>query len=161
MIKLTTPLLGFLALAIACIASSELGAKPKQSRAERKAAEKAFLAENSKRPGVVTTKSGLQYEILKVGNGSVRPRFRQYLRIHYHSTFIDGTVMESTLNRKDPLRMRFENVIAGWKEGLRLMTVGDKYRFYIPSRLGYGPYNEGRVPGYSTLIFDIELIAIE
>lgn len=145
----------FVAALIAPWAGSD--AKPRG----KAAIEKAFFAENARKPGVITTKSGLQYEILAKGDGGRHPKFRQTIVVHYHGTLVDGTVFQSTLARDKPIAMKFEGVVSGWKEGLRLMSVGDKFRFYIPSRLGYGFDKVEGIPYRSILIFEIELFGIE
>lgn len=122
---------------------------------------KAFLAENAKREGVVTLKSGLQYEVIKEGNG-IKPKATDKVTTHYHGTLIDGTVFDSSVNRGEPATFPVNGVIKGWVEGLQLMPMGSKWRLYVPEDLAYGanPHPGGPIEPYSTLIFDIELIAI-
>jgi FKBP-type peptidyl-prolyl cis-trans isomerase FklB len=125
------------------------------------AAGKAFLAENAKREGVITLESGLQYEILKEGNG-IKPKATDKVTTHYHGTLIDGTVFDSSVNRGEPATFPVNGVIKGWVEGLQLMPLGSKWRLYVPEDLAYGanPHPGGPIEPFATLIFDIELIAI-
>ncbi|MCB0540755.1 MAG: FKBP-type peptidyl-prolyl cis-trans isomerase [Chitinophagales bacterium] len=119
-----------------------------------------FLAENAKKAGVVTTPSGLQYEVIKEGTGAT-PTAEDVVTVHYHGTLTDGTVFDSSVERGEPATFPLNQVIAGWTEGLQLMKEGAKYRFYIPSNLAYGDRAMGDVikPG-STLIFDVELLKV-
>ena len=119
-----------------------------------------FLAENALREGVSTTESGLQYEVIKMGKGK-KPAATDRVKVHYHGTLIDGTVFDSSVERGEPTSFGLNQVIAGWTEGLQLMPVGSKFRFYIPQELGYGSRNAGSIPPYSTLIFEVELLGIE
>lgn len=119
-----------------------------------------FLAENALREGVSTTESGLQYEVIKMGKGK-KPAVTDRVKVHYHGTLIDGTVFDSSVERGEPTSFGLNQVIAGWTEGLQLMPVGSKFRFYIPQELGYGSRNAGSIPPYSTLIFEVELLGIE
>jgi FKBP-type peptidyl-prolyl cis-trans isomerase FklB len=120
---------------------------------------KAFLAENSKKPGVTTTTSGLQYEVLAKGNGPV-PKATDIVKAKYHGTLIDGTVFDSTRERGDvPAEFPLNRVIPGWTEGLQLMNKGAKYKFYIPAELAYGERGAGpKVGPNSVLIFEVELV---
>lgn len=121
----------------------------------------AFLAENGKKVGVVTTASGLQYQILKEGNGP-KPSATSTVSTHYHGTLIDGTVFDSSVERGQPASFPVNRVIAGWTEALQLMPVGSKWRLFIPSNLAYGERGAGDDIGPNTaLIFDVELLAIE
>jgi len=122
---------------------------------------KAFLEENGKRPEVITLKSGLQYEIIKEGNGSV-PTANNTVNVHYHGTLIDGTVFDSSVRRGEPATFGVTQVIAGWVEALQLMPVGSKWKLYIPSNLAYGAQGAGQHIGpHTTLIFEVELLGIE
>lgn len=123
-------------------------------------ANEAFLAENAKKAGVTTTASGLQYEVLKAGTG-VKPTAASVVKVHYHGTLIDGTVFDSSVERKEPATFGVSEVIKGWTEALQLMPVGSKWRLYIPQELAYGPAEQGAIKPFSTLIFDVELISIE
>jgi peptidylprolyl isomerase len=121
----------------------------------------AFLAENSKKEGVKSTASGLQYEVLQSGSGEIHPTASSTVRVHYHGTLIDGTVFDSSVERGETISFPLNRVIPGWTEGVQLMKVGDKFRFYIPSNLGYGNRSAGKIPAGSTLIFDVELFEIQ
>ena len=136
---------------------SELQQKQAQKNMEDGA---AFLAANGERKEVVTLKSGLQYEILIVGNGA-KPKVTDKVKCHYHGTLIDGTVFDSSVERGVPAEFPVNGVIQGWVEALQLMPVGSKWRLYIPYNLGYGARGAGDSIGpYSTLIFDVELLEI-
>lgn len=119
-----------------------------------------FLVENGLREGVITTESGLQYEVIKMGKGK-KPSATDRVKVHYHGTLIDGTVFDSSVERGEPITFSLNQVIKGWTEGVQLMPVGSKFRFYIPQELGYGAQQAGNIPPYSTLIFDVELLEIE
>ena len=120
----------------------------------------AFLAENAKKPGIKTTKSGLQYQILQEGKGK-SPSANSNVRVHYEGRLIDGTVFDSSIARNQPVVFRTTQVITGWTEGLQLMKEGAKYRFFIPAELAYGQIGSGDViEPNSTLIFDVELLEI-
>lgn len=128
---------------------------------ENKAAGVAFLAENAKKPNIITTASGLQYEILKKGEGAT-PSATDNVTVHYKGTTIDGNEFDSSYSRGEPATFPLNRVIPGWTEGVQLMQEGAKYRFYIPSELAYGAHGAGRLIGpNSTLIFDVELIKIQ
>jgi FKBP-type peptidyl-prolyl cis-trans isomerase FkpA len=117
------------------------------------------LTENGKREGVVTTKSGLQYEVLIAGNGA-RPAIEDKVRVHYHGSLLDGTTIDSSIEKGTSEVFPVNGVIKGWIEGLQLMNVGSKYRFFIPSELAFGKRGRGAIPGNSPLVYDIELLAI-
>ena len=119
-----------------------------------------FLAENALKEGVTTTESGLQYEVIKMGKGK-KPAATDRVKVHYHGTLTDGTVFDSSVERGEPTSFGLNQVIKGWTEGLQLMPVGSKFRFYIPQELGYGAQSAGSIPPYSTLIFEVELLSIE
>lgn len=119
-----------------------------------------FLAANATKDGVIVTESGLQYEVIKMGKGP-KPSATDRVRVHYHGTLIDGTVFDSSVERGEPITFGLNQVIAGWTEGVQLMPVGSKFRFYIPQELGYGAREAGSIPPYSTLIFEVELLDIE
>jgi len=128
--------------------------------AEARKAGEDFLAKNKLKPGVITTSSGLQYEILKEGNGA-SPDKNDKVRVHYHGTLIDGTVFDSSVERNKDIEFGLNQVITGWTEGLQYMKEGAKYRFYIPQNLGYGSRAQGKIPAFSTLIFDVELFEVK
>jgi FKBP-type peptidyl-prolyl cis-trans isomerase len=120
-----------------------------------------FLAENAKQEGVTTTASGLQYQVLQAGNGGQKPSRMGEVEVHYEGKLIDGTVFDSSYARGESISFLLAQVIPGWSEGVQLMSVGDKYRFFIPFELAYGPQGiPGVIPPYSTLIFDVELLKV-
>lgn len=130
-----------------------------ESKSAREAGEK-YLAENAKKPGVVTLPSGLQYQVLKEGTGR-KPKAHDSVKCHYEGFLTDGTLFDSSVQRGEPAVFGLQQVIAGWTEGLQLMQEGAKYRFVIPYRLGYGEAGAGgSIPPYSTLVFDVELIEV-
>ncbi len=122
------------------------------------AAGQAYLEENGKREGVVTTESGLQYEVLTAAEGD-KPSATDTVKVHYHGTLIDGTVFDSSVERGEPIEFPLNGVISGWTEGLQLMSPGAKYRFHIPANLAYGTRSTGKIGANSTLIFDVELLS--
>jgi FKBP-type peptidyl-prolyl cis-trans isomerase len=127
---------------------------------ESRQAENDFLAENSKKPGIIVTGSGLQYEVISEGYGP-KPTATDTVKVHYEGALTDGTVFDSSYERGDPIEFPLNGVIPGWTEGLQLMSVGSKYRLIIPSNLGYGPQGAGQqIPPYSTLVFQVELLDI-
>lgn len=126
-----------------------------------KAEGKKFLEENGKKDGVITLPSGLQYQVLREGNGN-KPNATDQVECHYEGTLIDGTKFDSSYDRGQTATFPLNQVIAGWTEGLQLMQEGAKYRFFIPYQLGYGSRGAGQsIPPYATLIFDVELIAVK
>ena len=119
-----------------------------------------FLAENAKRDGVTTTESGLQYEVVKKAEGA-QPKVSDVVSVHYQGTLVDGSVFDSSIERGEPVEFPVGGVIPGWVEGLQLMSVGEKYKFYIPSELAYGAQSPTpAIPANSTLVFEVELLAI-
>ncbi len=128
--------------------------------AEQKKEGADFLAANKSKPGIKTTESGLQYEVLKEGTGA-SPVATDKVLVHYHGTLINGKVFDSSVDRGEPISFPLNGVISGWTEGLQLMKEGGKTRFYIPENLAYGARGAGAdIKPYSTLIFDVELINI-
>lgn len=120
-----------------------------------------FLAENGKKEGVITTASGLQYQVLREGNGQ-SPKATDTVECHYEGTLIDGTKFDSSYDRGQTATFPLNQVIAGWTEGLQLMEEGGKYRFFIPYELGYGERGAGAsIPPFSTLVFDVELVSVK
>ena len=130
-----------------------------QREAEYRQPENEFLAENSKKPGINITSSGLQYEVITEETGT-KPDAGDTVLVHYEGTLIDGTVFDSSYYLEEPVDIPLSRVIPGWAEGLQLMSVGSKYRFFIPSDLGYGAEGAGQIPPYSTLVFEVELFDI-
>jgi FKBP-type peptidyl-prolyl cis-trans isomerase FkpA len=129
---------------------------------ENKIAGAAFLAENAKKPNIVTTASGLQYEVLTPGTGTASPSATDNVTVHYKGTTLDGEEFDSSYSRGEPATFPLNRVIAGWTEGVQLMKEGAKYRFFIPSQLAYGEQGAGRSIGpNAALIFDVELIKIQ
>ncbi len=121
---------------------------------------KAFLEENKKKEGVIALPSGLQYEILNEGDGDI-PKATDKVKCHYHGTLLDGTVFDSSVQRGQPAVFGVNQVIKGWVEALQLMSVGSKWRLFIPSNLAYGEQGAGgSIEPNSTLIFDVELLGI-
>lgn len=133
------------------------------ARSEKAAGKKKegmnFLAENKKKQGVVTLPSGLQYMVLQEGNGP-KPALSDNVKCHYTGSFIDGNVFESSYTNNQPATFNLGQVIRGWTEALQLMSVGSKWRLFIPSDLGYGDIDRGTIPPGSTLIFEVELLEI-
>ena len=132
-----------------------------QAAAKEMSAEgETFLAENAKREEITVTDSGLQYEVLATGEGE-KPTAASTVRTHYHGSFISGDVFDSSVDRGQPAEFPVSGVIPGWTEALQLMTEGSKWRLYVPYGLAYGEQgSQGAIPPYSTLIFDVELLAI-
>jgi FKBP-type peptidyl-prolyl cis-trans isomerase FklB len=121
---------------------------------------KSFLAENAKRAEVITTASGLQYEVLAEGSGA-KPAASDRVQVHYHGTLLNGEVFDSSVSRGEPATFGVTQVISGWVEALQLMPVGSKWKLYIPSDLAYGAQGAGQSIGpHTTLIFEVELLAI-
>jgi len=146
-----------------CFANQE--EKQKAEAAEKGKAAKQdgekFLAENGKKEGVITTASGLQYQVLREGNGQ-SPKATDTVECHYEGTLIDGTKFDSSYDRGQTATFPLNQVIAGWTEGLQLMKEGGKYRFFIPYELGYGERGAGAsIPPFSTLVFDVELVSVK
>jgi len=134
----------------------------RQEESSRNIAEgDAFRQANAKKPGVKVTPSGLQYEVIKPGNGPV-PKPSDRVRVHYHGTLVDGTVFDSSVQRGEPITFRLDRLIPGWVEGIQLMKVGAKYRFVIPPELAYGQRGSPpKIGADATLVFEVELLGIE
>lgn len=139
---------------------STIQAKQKGLSKAQSAEGERFLADNGKRPEVVTTDSGLQYEILNKGDGAIATSTDK-VKVHYTGTLIDGTVFDSSVRRGEPITFGVTQVIQGWTEALLLMPVGSKWKVFIPQNLAYGPRGSGKIPPYAALIFEIELLGIE
>lgn len=120
-----------------------------------------FLASNKGIDGIIETASGLQYQVLRQGEGAEHPTPRSKVKVHYHGTLIDGTVFDSSVERGSPISFGLNQVISGWTEGVQLMVVGDKFKFFIPAELGYGEKATGAIAPGSLLIFEVELLAID
>jgi FKBP-type peptidyl-prolyl cis-trans isomerase len=124
------------------------------------AAGEAFLLENRMKEGVQVTESGLQYEVISAGEGP-KPAATDRVRVHYRGTTLNGEEFDSSYSRGEPATFVLNQVIPGWTEGVQLMPVGSKYKFYIPSDLAYGPGGSRGIEPNSTLIFEVELLGIE
>ena len=136
--------------------NAEMAEKGKAAKAEGE----QYLADNASKDGVVTLPSGLQYKVIKEGNGR-KPKATDKVKCHYEGFLIDGTVFDSSVQRGEPAVFPLNQVIAGWTEGLQLMQEGAKYRFFIPYHLGYGERGAGAsIPPFATLVFDVELIEV-
>ena len=120
---------------------------------------KIFLEENKQKDGVMTTESGLQYLILSEGRGN-NPTLNDNVTVHYHGTLIDGTIFDSSVDRKQPATFPLSGVIPGWQEALQMMSIGSKWKIFIPSELAYGESGAGAIGPNSTLIFEVELLSI-
>jgi len=131
--------------------------KRAQGAEENKKKGDDYLASNKTKEGVKTTASGLQYRVLKEGNGA-KPKATDTVKVHYSGKLIDGTEFDSSYKRNEPVEFKLDSVIKGWTEGVQLMTVGSKYELVIPSDLGYGPMGNQAIPGNSVLIFEVELL---
>lgn len=139
---------------------SEQEAKQVEKGKAHKEAGEKYLADNAKKDGVVTLPSGLQYQVLREGNGK-KPSAHDKVKCHYEGFLIDGTVFDSSVQRGEPAVFGLQQVIAGWTEGLQLMQEGAKYRFFIPYKLAYGEGGAGQlIPPFAALIFDVELIEV-
>ncbi|MBQ8694546.1 MAG: FKBP-type peptidyl-prolyl cis-trans isomerase [Bacteroidaceae bacterium] len=131
-----------------------------EAYAVNKNAGEKFLAENAKKEGVTTLPSGLQYEVIKEGNGK-KPSATDRVQCHYEGTLIDGTIFDSSIKRGEPAVFGVNQVIKGWVEALQLMQEGAKWRLYIPYDMAYGEHGAGEmIPPYSALVFDVELIKV-
>lgn len=128
---------------------------------ENVAAGKAFLEINKAKEGVEETASGLQYEILQKGDGNDHPSASSMVNVHYHGMLLDGTVFDSSVDRGEPISFPLNQVIRGWTEGVQLMVVGDKFRFFIPAELAYGNRATGKIKPGALLIFEVELLEIQ
>ncbi|MEZ6049686.1 MAG: FKBP-type peptidyl-prolyl cis-trans isomerase [Planctomycetaceae bacterium] len=135
--------------------------KKEMEAEENLKAGKEFLDKNGKRKEVTTTKSGLQYEVMKQGSGE-KPKATDTVKVHYHGTLIDGTVFDSSVDRGEPISFPLNGVIKGWTEGVQLMGVGSKFKFYIPGELAYGsnPRPGGPIGPNAVLVFEVELLGI-
>lgn len=138
----------------------DMTTKMEEKGKEAAAAGEKFLTENKGKPGVKTTGSGLQYKVLKEGNGA-QPKATDTVTVNYRGTFIDGTEFDSSYKRGEPVSFPLSGVIAGWTEGVQLMKVGSKYQFFVPAKLGYGPNGRPGIPPNSTLIFEVELLDVK
>ena len=120
-----------------------------------------FLIQNKAAEDVTETASGLQYKILEQGEGTENPTASSKVKVHYHGSLLDGTIFDSSVDRGEPISFGLNQVIKGWTEGVQLMVVGDKYKFFIPSTLGYGDSTAGKIAPGSLLIFEVTLLEIQ
>ncbi|PHR84429.1 MAG: peptidylprolyl isomerase [Colwellia sp.] len=127
---------------------------------ENAAISQTFLTQNKAIEGVTETASGLQYQILQRGKGTEHPTASSKVTVHYHGSLLDGTVFDSSVDRDKPISFGLNQVIGGWTEGVQLMVVGDKFKFFIPSELGYGDKAAGKIPPGSLLIFEVTLLEL-
>ena len=135
---------------------AQMAEQGKKARAEGA----AFMEVNRNNPGVFETKSGLQYQVIKGAEGR-KPAATDTVHVHYHGTLLNGQVFDSSVERGEPISFPLNQVIAGWTEGVQLMSIGSKYKFFIPSELAYGDQAVGTIPAGSTLIFEVELLDIK
>ena len=119
-----------------------------------------FLQENAKKKSVIQTSSGLQYEILKSSTGA-KPNVNSKVTVHYHGTLLSGLVFDSSVERGEPASFPLAALIKGWQEGIQLMNAGSRFKFYIPSELAYGDKPAGKIPPFSVIVFEVELLSIE
>ena len=147
-----------IALAIFYFARNSIN---KKAAVENIAIGKDFLVKNKANEGVLETASGLQYQVLQKGQGSEHPSASTTVKVHYHGMLLDGTVFDSSVDRGDPISFPLNQVIKGWTEGVQLMVVGDKFKFFIDSELGYGTRATGKITSGSLLIFEVELLEIQ
>ena len=139
---------------------AEQQAEASAAGAKNAAEGQAFLAANKAKEGVKTTESGLQYEVITLGDGA-KPAATDTVKVHYRGTLLDGTEFDSSYSRNEPITFALNRVIPGWTEGVQLMPIGSKYVFYVPSDLAYGEAGGGPIPPNSTLQFEVELLDIE
>jgi FKBP-type peptidyl-prolyl cis-trans isomerase FklB len=142
---------------------AKMQAKEKEAGDKNVKDGEAFLVANAKKEGVKTTASGLQYKVVKAGDGKGKsPKATDTVKVHYHGTLIDGSVFDSSVERGEPISFPLNGVIKGWTEGLQLMKEGDKFQFVIPAALAYGANSPSpKIGPNSTLIFDVELLKVE
>ena len=133
----------------------------KKLAVENVALGQTFLTQNKMVEGISETASGLQYQVLQKGEGSEHPTASSKVTVHYHGTLLDGTVFDSSVNRGEPIAFGLNQVIKGWTEGVQLMVVGDKFKFFIPSELGYGDRAAGKIAPGSLLMFEVTLLEIQ
>lgn len=147
-----------IALAIFYFARSSVN---KKEALENIAIGKDFLAKNKANQDVIQTASGLQYQVLQKGSGNKHPSASTTVKVHYHGTLLDGTIFDSSVDRGQPISFSLNQVIKGWTEGVQLMVEGDKFKFFVPSDLGYGNRSTGKITSGSLLIFEVELLEIK
>jgi FKBP-type peptidyl-prolyl cis-trans isomerase FklB len=138
---------------------AEAYAKSQKEATDNLEKARAFLAENAKKPGVTTTATGVQYEVITQGKGA-KPKASDTVKVHYQGTLTDGSVFDSSIQRGEPASFRLDQVIPGWTEALQLMPVGSKYRLTLPPELAYGEQGAGPIPANAVLVFEVELLDI-
>jgi len=150
-------------MAALCLLGCSKEEQPAAGKKEAASPPPAAPADQAKTPGAMTTTaSGLKYQVLKQGTGTVSPKATDTVKVHYHGTLLDGTVFDSSVDRGEPISFPLTRVIRGWTEGLQLMKVGDKFKFEIPPDLAYGPNSPSpKIPPNSTLVFEVELLEIQ
>jgi len=161
MMKLQLPLMAMTSL---CLLGCNQSTQTNSDATSNTNALSVLTATSANAPGseVKTTPSGLRYQVLKRGPGTVSPKATDSVRVHYHGTLLNGTVFDSSVQRGEPIRFPLNQVIAGWTEGVQLMKVGDKFKFEIPANLAYGERSPTpAIPPNSTLVFEVELLGIE
>jgi peptidylprolyl isomerase len=136
-------------------------ASNKKLAVENIAIGKDFLAKNKTAEGVIETASGLQYQVLRKGEGNTHPSANSTVKVHYHGMLLDSSVFDSSVDRGEPISFPLNQVIAGWTEGVQLMVVGDKFKFFIPADLGYGNRSTGKITAGSLLMFEVELLEVQ
>ncbi|MBL0711186.1 MAG: FKBP-type peptidyl-prolyl cis-trans isomerase [Colwellia sp.] len=151
-------LVTFIALVVFLIIKNSTN---KKAAIDNNALGKDFLTKNKAVEGVIETNSGLQYQVLQKGEGSEHPTASSKVKVHYHGSLLDGTIFDSSVDRGEPISFGLNQVINGWTEGVQLMVVGDKFKFFIPSELGYGNRAAGKIAPGSLLIFEVELLDIQ
>jgi peptidylprolyl isomerase len=132
----------------------------KKEAIENIAIGKDFLTKNKTNQDVIETASGLQYQVLQKGHGDAHPSASSTVKVHYHGLLLDGSVFDSSVQRGEPISFPLNQVIKGWTEGVQLMVVGEKFKFFIPSELAYGNRSTGKITAGSLLIFEVELLEI-
>lgn len=151
----------FLALAVALIVFMfKRSSNNKELAIDNMRIGNEFLAQNKSVEGVIETASSLQYLVINKGEGTEHPNASSKVEVHYHGTLLDGTVFDSSVARGESISFGLNQVIKGWTEGVQLMVVGDKFKFFIPANLGYGENAAGKIAPGSLLIFEVELLAI-
>ncbi len=146
---------------VGCDKGAQPGASTPGSATSTTSTAPAPAGTNAPAGDMKTTASGLKYQVMKQGTGTVSPKATDTVKVHYHGTLQDGTVFDSSVQRGEPAVFPLNRVIPGWTEGLQLMKVGDKFKFVIPPDLAYGPGGQGPIPPNSTLVFEVELLEIQ
>lgn len=151
-------IVGVIALVIFYFAKTAMN---KKIAVENVAAGEEFLKANKAKDGVFETPTGLQYQVIKKGTGTVNPSANSTVEVHYHGSLLDGSVFDSSVERGESISFPLDRVIKGWTEGVQLMVEGDKYKFFIPSHLAYGNSATGKITPGSLLVFEVALLKIQ